>query len=188
MRLDDAEVTGSILLEGAHLSDSAGWPLTCKRLKAHELVLLTPEPIEGVDLRHAHIDLLRDDHNTWPVRLRLDGFTYGVPEPSEQRQGWLARDKDEYRPQPYEQLAAWYRQLGNDSEARNVLLARQQRRRESLPLIPKAWGYLQDFTVGYGYKPWYSVLWLIALLAIGTLAFILQHPPPLQSSTPLSYL
>ena len=116
MRLDDAEVAGSVHLEGAHLSHSAEWPLTCQRLKAHELVLLTAEPIEGADLRHAHIDLLRDDPKTWPQKLKLDGLTYGVLEPSgtsEQRRGWLARDAD-YRPQPYEQLASQYRQLGND--------------------------------------------------------------------------
>jgi hypothetical protein len=73
MRLDDAEVAGSVHLEGAHLSHSAGWPLTCQRLKAHELVLLTAEPIEGADLRHAHIDLLRDDPKTWPQKLKLNG-------------------------------------------------------------------------------------------------------------------
>lgn len=187
MRLDDADVAGSVHLEGAHLSDSAEWPLTCQRLKAHELVLLTAEPIEGADLRQAHIDLLRDDPTTWPRKLKLDGLSYGVLEPSgtgEQRQGWLARDAD-YRPQPYEQLASQYRQLGNDSEARNVLLAKQRRRRESLRRpIPKAWGYLQDFTVGYGYKPEIAALWLIALLAVGTLAFTLHHPPPIHSPHP----
>ena len=65
-----------------------------------------------------------------------------------------------------------------------MLLAGQRRRRESLGPIPKAWGYLQDFTVGYGYRPWYSVLWLTALLIVGTVAFSLQHPSPVHSPHP----
>ena len=132
-------------------------------------------------------DLLRDTPGRWPARLRLDGLSYGALDPpgtSEQRQDWLRRDYDGYRPQPYEQLASRYRQLGNDKEARNVLLAGQWRRRESLGPIPKAWGYLQDFTVGYGYRPWYSALWLTVLLIVGTVAFSLQHPTPVHSPHP----
>jgi len=185
--LDNAEVAGSIHLEEARLSDPAGWPLTCQHLKAHEVVLLTSEPIKGADLRHARIDLLRDEPGKWPEKLRLDGLSYSALEPPPpgtrgQRQGWL--DRDDYRPQPYEKLASLYRQLGNDSEAREVLLAKQKRHREGLGPIQKAWGYLQEFTVGYGYKPSYAVLWLIALLAVGTLAFGLQHPAPVHASHP----
>jgi hypothetical protein len=185
--LDNAEVAGSIHLKEAWLSDSAEWQLTCQHLKAHEVVLLTSEPIKGVDLRHARIDLLRDDPEKLPERLRLDGLTYSALEPpgtSKQRQGWLDLDPCGYRPQPYEQLASWYRQLGNDSEARKVLLAKQRRRRRGLGPIPKAWGYLQDFMVGYGYVPWFAVLWLIALLAVGTLAFSIQHPAPVHDPHP----
>lgn len=188
VRLDNAEATGAIRLEEAHLSNPGGWPLTCQHLRAHELALPTLEPlggagpVEGVDLRHAEVDLLRDTPGRWPARLRLDGLSYGALDPpgtSEQRQDWLRRDYDGYRPQPYEQLASRYRQLGNDKEARNVLLAGQRRRRESLGPIPKAWGYLQDFTVGYGYRPWYSALWLTVLLIVGTVspsACSTRHP------------
>jgi hypothetical protein len=43
---------------------------------------------------------------------------------------------------------------------------------------------VQDCTVGYGYRPWYAVLWLIALLTVGTVVFTLGQPPPLDSSHP----
>ena len=177
--LDNAEVTGDIRFKDAHLSSPGGWPLTCRHLRAHELVLPSPEPLEGVDLRHAYVDLLRDAPEKWPARLRLDGLRYGALEPpgtSQQRRDWLGRDCD-YRPQPYEQLASRYRQLGKDKEARDVLLAGQRHRCKALRRpIPKAWGYLQDFTVGYGYRPSYAALWLAGLLLVGTLAFSLHHP------------
>jgi uncharacterized protein YjbI with pentapeptide repeats len=185
--LENAQITGSIQFRGADLSEPTGWPLVCRRLKAQELVLLTAESIGGVDLRHAHIDLLRDEPVRWAKSLRLDGLSYDVlapPGTSKQRRKWLALDEDGYRPQPYEQLASLYRKLGDDSGARDVLLAGQRRHRESLGPILKAWGYLQDGTVGYGYKPWYAMLWLIALLTVGTVAFTLGQPPPLDSSHP----
>ena len=73
-----------------------------------------------------------------------------------------------------------------------MLLAGQRRRRESLGPIPKAWGYLQDFTVGYGYRPWYSALWLTVLLIVGTVspsACSTRHPSivPTQPFIPLIY-
>ena len=45
------------------------------------------------------------------------------------------------------------RASGEDADAREVLLAKQRRRRETLPLAAKLWGYLQDWTVAYGYRP-----------------------------------
>ena len=100
VRLDNAEATGAIRLEEAHLSNPGGWPLTCQHLRAHELALPTLEPlggagpVEGVDLRHAEVDLLRDTPGRWPARLRLDGLSYGALDPpgtSEQRQDWPGR-------------------------------------------------------------------------------------------------
>ena len=37
------------------------------------------------------------------------------------------------------------------------------------------WGYVQDWTVGYGYRPFLACAWLVALLAFGTVIF--QHYP-----------
>ncbi len=35
---------------------------------------------------------------------------------------------------------------------------------------------LLDWTVGYGYRPWISGLWLVLLIALGTVVFSLRHP------------
>ena len=168
--------------EGAHLSNACRPALTCGHLEAHELVLLTTEPIEGVvDLRHARVDLLRDDPKTWPRQLRLDSLSYGAlaDSPSiKDRLSWLARDPDGYRPQPYEQLAATYRAKGHDEHARTVLVESQNRRRrrrkgwrEEWRYWPgRAWGRLLWATVGYGYRPWLALIWLVVLVVLGSLA------------------
>ena len=138
-----------------------------------------------LDLRHAAVDVLRDRPAGWPASVRLDGFTYAAlesPLPAATRLGWLARDSRGYQPQPYEQLAAVYRAMGHDGDARTALLAKQRRRRRTVPAPSRIWGYLQDWVVGYGYRPQRAALWLAMLLAIGTAAFATDHPAPLDGS------
>jgi len=113
--------------------------------------------IEGtLDLRHAAVTVLRDRPDGWPASVRLDGFTDAtleLPLPAATRLGWLARDSGGYQPQPYEQLATVYRTMGHDADARTVLLAKQRRRRRTVSAPLRIWGYLQDWVVGYGYRP-----------------------------------
>jgi hypothetical protein len=123
--------------------------------------------------------VLNDDPRTWPDQLRLEGLRYTALEPAgsaRTRLRWLARDPTGYRPQPYEQLAAHYRQIGHDAEARTVLLAKQRRRRRQVSPPGAVWSGLQDLTVGYGYRPGRAALWLVALTALGTGVFG-HHPP-----------
>jgi hypothetical protein len=41
-------------------------------------------------------------------------------------------------------------------------------------------GRLLDWTVGYGYRPWLAAVWLVALLAIGTVVFAIDPPHALR--------
>jgi hypothetical protein len=77
----------------------------------------------------------------------------------------------EYSPEPYERLATVLRDSGEDEDAREVLLAKQRRRRETLPLAAKLWGYAQDWTVAYGYRPGRAALWMAVLWAASSIAF-----------------
>ena len=106
------------------------------------------------------------------------------PLPPPRRLAWLARDPGGHPSQPYERLAANYRSLGSDADARAVLLARQRTRRSILPWHAQAWGYVQDITVGYGYRPTRAALWLAALLAVGTIVFATDPPRP-YTDTPV---
>jgi hypothetical protein len=46
--------------------------------------------------------------------------------------------------------------------------------------LTDAW--VQEVTVGYGYRPLRPAGWLAGFLGLGTLAFGLHHPPPLAGT------
>ena len=174
-----ARVGGELRFEDATIHDD----LNLRFVHAAALRTDSNTSIDGtLDLRNATVEVLRDDPAGWPGSIRLNGFTYTTlsSPPAADRLNWLARDSSGYQPQPYEQLAAVYRAMGHDGESRTVLLAKQRIRRRSLPAPSRAWGYLQDWVVGYGYRPQWAALWLAVLLAIGTIAFATNPPAPLD--------
>ena len=87
--------------------------------------------------------------------MEPDGFVYGSikvavagewreavgrPDSVAHRMRWIRRSPG-YSPQPYEQLASWYRKAGHDDDARRVLLAKQRHRRRTLgPAAPRLGG------------------------------------------------
>jgi hypothetical protein len=135
-----------------------------------------------VDLVAAHVGVFVDEQESWPPakRLRLRGFTYDALHNTEigvkARLSWLARDKDGYSPQLYEQLAAVYRRAGHEENARRVAIEKQRRRRSTLNPLGKAWSWLLDLTVGFGYRTWQAAVWLLGLLLVGTWVFDRAYP------------
>ncbi|TWP53892.1 hypothetical protein FKR81_03810 [Lentzea tibetensis] len=175
LRLTGADIDGQVDLGAAPLAED---PDRSPRAPA-------ASSIRGVvDLRHARVETLRDTVDAWPDELRLNGLRYDrlSPDlPAGQRLAWLARDTTGYQPQPYEQLAGYYRRIGHDEDARRVLLARQRRRRKQLNFPGRTWGFIQDTVVGYGYRPWLAGLWVLALLIIGTTYFAANRPTALRA-------
>ncbi len=117
--------------------------------------------------------------------LSVDGLSYDALEPqlpARRRLEWLARDPDGHTPLPYEQLAAHYTAIGQPGEARRVMYASERILRRAKAPLSRAWGLLQDVTIGYGYRPWRAVAWLVLLLAAGSVTFAVHPPPPLQPS------
>jgi hypothetical protein len=98
------------------------------------------------------------------------GLTYaGVPQWIS-AQGWrqLLRDGTPgYAAQPYQQLAAGCRALGEDRQARQTLMAqRDDQLARTQPRWPeKLWGRVTKVTLGYGYQPW-RALWFLAAVVI----------------------
>jgi hypothetical protein len=187
---------GEINLRGAHIGglltfedailDQAGAPAHLSRLAAGELCLRTARPMTGpIRLEQAHVTVLDDDAATWPPQIWLNGFTYGnlrhgsARVPVRERIDWVSRGPFGYQPQPYEELADYYRRSGHDDDVRRVLLAKQRHRRGTLSLPGRVAGRLLDVTVGYGYRPWLAAVWLVLLLTAGTVAFAADRPHPL---------
>jgi hypothetical protein len=143
-----------------------------------------PARLDGaLDLRMARVGALHDEPQAWPPELLVDGLVYenlDDPLPARQRLDWLARSP-EFRPQPFRQLAAFYRASGRDEDARLVLLTAQRMRRRTLGPAGRALGVLLDLTVGYGYRPWLAGAWLLGLLAAGSAYFAGHRPAPLPA-------
>jgi hypothetical protein len=97
---------------------------------------------------------------------------------------WVGSRERPYHPQPYEQLATYYRSLGHDEQARTVQLAKQRHRRRGLRLPARAWGHVQDAALGYGYRPGRALLWLAALVTAMSSYFAEYPPHPVSTATP----
>ncbi|WP_062429043.1 hypothetical protein [Herbidospora daliensis] len=178
--LRGAKISGTLSLDGATLK-AEELAVHTRHLDVGEF-LLTPASIEGgVDLGYTRVGLLADRPESYPGLVRLNGLVYESlrsPATLRDRLSWLTRHPDGYRPQPYEQLAAYYRRIGHEHDSRRVLLAKQRARRRTLTPAGRAWGVLLDAVVGYGFRPWLAGAWLSALLTAGTVVFSLV--PPVQ--------
>jgi len=179
--LSSVTVHGRLMLD-YRVDDLHQVVLSESRIRALQLEIVPAEHV-GVDLNGAVVTSLRDSVESWPKVLKLDRTTYDTLRPllpARERLEWLERNQDSNSPQPYEQLARQYRDAGHDHDTRTILLAkyRNRTRRQRLPL--KAWGYLQDATVGYGYRPLRALAWLAGLTLVVGICTTLWH---LHSST-----
>ncbi|MFJ8359643.1 oxidoreductase [Streptomyces sp. NPDC093984] len=186
IRLDDGRFGDAVDLDRARFVLDDDQELSLRRVQTPELRFLGDRPERGkVILSGARIVNLVDRWTSWPGLgdLHMGGFAYEnlVPQdafPLARRLEWVAAATAEYNPEPYERLAAVLRNSGEDEDAREVLLAKQRRRRETLPLAAKLWGYVQDWTVAYGYRPGRAAVWMAVLWAAASIAFShASHPP-----------
>jgi hypothetical protein len=193
VRLDDGRFGNAVIINNADFVLTGDQQLSLRRARTHELRLtLDAAPRGRISLAGTTVDNLVDARTSWPGAagpgsVDLEGFGYGSvtgrgPFTLRDRIAWLAAATPEYSPGPYEQLAAALRAGGEDADAREVLLAKQRRRRETLPPAGKAWGYLQDVTVGYGYRPGRAAIWMALLWAFGALYFS-GHPAPVSADS-----
>ena len=180
-------VEGNLRL-GAGLRTTGEIRLTAARITSHLELTGMDSPDALLTLYAATAEGgIREDLASWPDRLNLDGFTYGSFDhhrEAAERLPLLARQvrrSDDtlgggYRAQPYEQLAASYRALGEDGEARTVLLAKQRALRTKLPWWRRIPGGVLDVLVGYGYRPLRAIGWAVGLLTASSVYFSQVKP------------
>jgi hypothetical protein len=166
----------------ADLAPALGLALDLEGLTTRELILQPKAmPLGKVDLTNAKVGSVADSETTWPAVLRLRGFVYDslVAEPEigvSARLQWLKRNESGYAPQTYDQLAAACRADGRDEDALRVLVAKQRRRHSTLNPAGRIWNSILRWTVGYGYRPYYALFWLVALWVLGWIVFSVAHP------------
>ena len=140
----------------------------------------------GIILGLCSVAQLVDDKASWPGKgeLVLDGFLYrqfagdDVPTSAGDRLVWLGLQPDKpFRPHPYEQLAKVLKDMGHNGEAKKVLIAREDARREfgDMPWLGKCWSGVLKWTIGYGYLPRRVLYWVAGAVAIGFVLFWISH-------------
>lgn len=188
VRLSDARFDAACLISGEfHLEGDD--ELSLRRIHTPELrFTCSVRPTGTVSLSRARIGNLVDHPESWPrgKHLGLTGFVYEnlrpvVPFTARQRIAWLEGSSVDFQPESYEQLAAAMRRDGADDDAREVLYAKQRRRRQTLPLPARIWGRVQDITVGYGYRPGRAGAWLLLAWALGSVYFATHPLKPLKA-------
>jgi hypothetical protein len=184
VRLAGAHIGGQLECNGATLGNDSGPALSAPSLQVGLDIFLIGLTATGagdyvaVDLTgtrlggalrfdSAQLEHATDSH----ARLAVDGLTYaGVPQGISAR-GWLDLLRDGtrgYAAQPYQQLAAGYRALGDERQAREILMA--QRDDELARTDPcwseRLWGRITKVALGYGYQPWRALLFLAAVVVL----------------------
>ena len=181
--LTGARIGGQLDCTGAALRNDSGPALIAGGLQAGQDMHLTGGFTAtgggadvAVDLTGAQVggtlvfDPARLEHAADPHgRLAVDGLTYaGVPQQISVRD-WLDLLRDGtpgYAAQPYQQLAAGYRALGDERQAREILMAQRD---HELTRADTRWperGQITKVTLGYGYQPWRALLFLAAVVAV----------------------
>ncbi|MFI6940857.1 membrane-associated oxidoreductase [Streptomyces sp. NPDC050418] len=185
VNLRGARIPGQLVLTETTLRHPGNTALRGDGMAVGELWLRGPSSIEGtLSLRRTQAELIHAAPEVWPDEVRLDGLTYTalVPHaPAARLLPVLERDTEGHVPFAYEQLALAYRRIGDDTAARTVQLAKQRRHRATLPAYARAWGHLQDLTVGYGFRPVRAAGWLISLLLTGWIAYAVKQPSALKA-------
>ncbi|MBS2964537.1 hypothetical protein KGA66_15885 [Actinocrinis puniceicyclus] len=161
------------------------------RIGGH-LDLVGMAPNRGpITLYHAAAATIRDGGpETWPQEVLLDGLTYNAFDPylpGRERLALLRRQHGGYRAQPYEFMAAYYRALGHEEDARAVLIEKERVRRTDGRRWDRFVGMMFGTLVGYGYRPMRAVLFsiLIQLAAIGY--FTVDRPTQIRPDEHVVY-
>lgn len=178
---------------GAHFGDAAQHPGTADNGLIAESIEVAGtfnwSDIERdgntkLDLRKAKVDVLKDDKSSWPSarNLKIDGFVYGSIDPdpgdAQTRLQWLKLQSpaDRLKPQPYQQLAQVFDELGRPKDAAAVRIAKDDVILElgnigKIEFVSRWIGWL---TVAYGYKPLRAVWFIVILVIVWTLRVWLE--------------
>jgi hypothetical protein len=186
LRLSGAQISGDLDCSGAHLSNGGGIALSAQgcHVGGKLSFQLASRAVGKVDLAYAQLGTLADKLASWPKTFNLVGCSYRALEaknrdPSQRLKWWLSQSEP-FSPDIYSQLAEVYRRIGEEGYARQVAIAREEKRSHepNLSWWVRAWRRFFGFTVAYGYEPWRALGGLMVLFIVGWVSFTL---PPAQA-------
>ncbi|MGH6655526.1 MAG: hypothetical protein ACRDVE_10005 [Actinocrinis sp.] len=127
---------------------------------------------------------------TWPQEVLLDGLTYSAfdpYQPGKERLSLLRRQREGYRAQPYEFMAAYYRALGHEEDARTVLIEKERVRRIGGRRLDRIIGMAFDTLVGYGYRPLRAVFFSVVIQLAAIVYFAAERPIQIRTDDHITY-
>ena len=143
-------------------------------------------------LRNTEVGAFQDQEEAWPGNVELTGFIYsrlggfGAGRLSDVASRgatwftkWLAKQK-EYSPHPYEQLAGVLLKAGHKDKAEDILYAGRERERKQARWPTWLWLTLLKVFIGYGYRNYYALGWVLLFIAIGALVMRISGQGPLH--------
>lgn len=193
VRLTGSAITGDLDCSGTVVENAGQTAIEASRVAVKGAFFLRREAqLDGtLALTGASIGTIHDEAACWPKPgdLLLNRCRYGAfidgPVDAESRVDWLARQTPErwgedFWPQPYEQLASVFREMGHGEDASSVLvikerLQRRARRARTENPIWRAALFVADgilgITLGYGRRPLFALVWLVFFWLAGVAIF-----------------
>lgn len=193
IQLTGSEIAGDLDCSGTIVENPGGAAIQASRTIVKGAFFLRREArLEGaLALTGASIGTIHDEAACWPKPgdLLLNRCRYGAfidgPVDAESRLDWLARQTparwgEDFWPQPYEQLAAVFREMGHGEDASSVLvikerLQRRARRARTESAVWRALLFVADgilgITLGYGRRPLFALVWLMFFWLAGVAIF-----------------
>jgi hypothetical protein len=192
-RLTASQISGDMDCSGAVLDNPGEVALEMSRTVVKGAFFLRRDArVNGMlALTGASLGTIHDEASSWPQTgdLLLNRCRYGAfidgPVDAGSRLDWLSRQTptrsgEDFWPQPYEQLASVFREMGHGEDARAVLVvkerlqrqARRERARNPLwrALLAAADGIL-GVTLAYGRQPLLAFVWLLLFWVLGVAVF-----------------
>ena len=159
--VDESEITGKFNVKAAMVKNS----LRLRKVRGNGTV----------NLSFASVDVLNDDKESRDnLKFKLYGFSYARfadHEGTQSRADWLNRrpENTPFSPQPFEQAAKVLFAMGHNSDAREILRAKEKRltEQQDIPFWQKILRKSWNLFAGYGYRARRTLAWSAAVVIIG---------------------
>jgi hypothetical protein len=174
VRLLGADIGGNLDCADGTFVNAGGYALNAQGLTLKGGLILYDANVEGaIGLAATRIDTLADDIACWQAGDHVfDGLHYDRiigPTDAVSRIAWLEKQRpshltSDFRPQPWEQLIKVLREMGHPYDASEVAIAKQEQMRKAGVIrggVRGAMHWLYGKIAGYGYRPIWTVYWMI---------------------------
>ncbi|HTJ66610.1 MAG TPA: hypothetical protein VL551_03690 [Actinospica sp.] len=130
------------------------------------------------DGRTKHGTYITGGSDSWPADVQLDGFTYEAFDPylPANERIKLLRRQPTYAAQPYEFMAAYYRALGHEEAARQILIEKERVRHRSFDRMSRIGSVISSTALGYGYLPRRAAAIAAAVQAAASVFYAVDPP------------